>query len=81
MPLVPLRRHEARPSPAAAQCCGSFLTDGRRLFRVVSRFGGGASDAFASLEDCLTLEVAAYSRDELCEMGLRPVRTGDGGVE
>ena len=77
MPVAPLRHHDSRPSPAAALCCGSYLTDSRRLFRVASGFGGGGSDAFASLEDCLTLEVAAYSRDELFGMGLRPVRTGD----
>jgi hypothetical protein len=55
--------------------CGSYLTDGRRLFRVVSQFDAGGKHAFASLEDCLTLEIEPYSPGELDEMNLRPVRT------
>jgi hypothetical protein len=53
----------------------SYLTDGRRLFRVVSQLTSGAEHAFASLEDCLTLEVQAYSPGELHRMRLRRVRT------
>jgi hypothetical protein len=75
MPLAPLRRHDSRSAPAAALRCGSYLTDGRRLFRVVSQFDAGGKHAFASLEDCLTLEIEPYSPGELDEMNLRPVRT------
>ena len=55
-----------------------YLTDGRRLFRVVSQFSGDARRRFASLEDCLTLEVTAYSPGELETMRLRPVHVGPG---
>jgi hypothetical protein len=51
-----------------------YLTDGRRLFRVVSPFIPGSEMPFASLEDCLTLKVRPYSPDELYAMGLRRVR-------
>jgi len=50
-----------------------YLTDGRTLFRVVSRFTGGAGEMFASLEDCITLDVTAYSPEELYAMALQPV--------
>jgi hypothetical protein len=52
------------------------VTDGRRLFRVVSQFAFAGDHVVASLEDCLTLDVRAYSPDELHAMGLRAVRTG-----
>lgn len=55
---------------------GSYVTDGRRLFRVVSQFAFAGDHVVASLEDCLTLDVRAYSPDELHAMGLRAVRTG-----
>lgn len=51
-----------------------YLTDGRRLYRVVSRFSAGPGWTFAELEDCLTLDVTAYTPGELDAMGLRPVR-------
>ena len=53
---------------------GAYITDGRRLFRVVSQFVPEAGQVFASLEDCMTLEVRAYSPHELRGMGLGPVR-------
>ncbi len=53
---------------------GSYVTDGRRLFRVVSQFVFAGDHLVASLEDCLTLDVRAYSPDELHAMGLRAVR-------
>ncbi len=51
----------------------SYLTDGRRLFRVVSQFSTTQRQPFASLEDCLTLEVQPYTPGELGAMSLRPV--------
>jgi hypothetical protein len=71
MPLAPLRTH---PAPVPLQS-DSYLTDGRRLFRVVSPFAATTEHAYASLEDCLTLEVRCYSPAELGEMRLRDVRT------
>lgn len=62
---LPLRRRAQRFAP------GSYLTDGRRLLRVVD---AGAGRAFSSLEDCLTLEVRLYSPGEMRGMGLRTVR-------
>jgi hypothetical protein len=51
---------------------GRYMTDGRRLFRVVSPFEGMELRS-AELEDCLTLQVGRYSADELFGMGLKPV--------
>lgn len=56
---------------------GSYVTDGRRLFRVVSQFTTVGDHVFASLEDCLTLAVAAYAPGELSSMELRPVKRAD----
>jgi hypothetical protein len=52
-----------------------YVTDGRRLFRVVSLFDPDASPA-AELEDCMTLEIERYSPDDLFGMALRPVQPG-----
>lgn len=54
-------------------CTGAYVTDGRRLYRVVSQFTPQAARVFAALEDCRTLEVRPYSPDELYAMRLRPV--------
>jgi hypothetical protein len=51
-----------------------YVTDGKRLLRVVSHFEADAGSMFASLEDCLTLEVRPYSPGELTAMRLRSVR-------
>jgi hypothetical protein len=50
-----------------------YLTDGRRLFRVVSRFEPRAAHVSAVLEDCLTLVVEEFTPDELDAMTLRRV--------
>jgi hypothetical protein len=65
-----VRRHERPPSLPMR-----YVTDGRRLFRVVSLFDPN-SDAVAELEDCMTLEIGRYSPDDLYRMGLRPVSVG-----
>jgi len=80
MPLAPLRHHVSRPAASPLPPSDSYLTDGRRLFRVVSQFTAGAehvAHVFASLEDCVTLEVQDYSPRELHRMRLRLVRTAD----
>lgn len=49
---------------------GHYLTDGHRLYRVVSPFLLEGGDPTAELEDCLTLEVRPYTAHELLVMGL-----------
>ena len=66
-----------RPTPSEQPLrltADSYLTDGRRLFRVVSPLVPGAGRVEASLEDCLTLEVTSFAAGELHTMGLRIVR-------
>jgi hypothetical protein len=69
MPLfvrrVPLRPRDLVPD--------RYLTDGRRLFRVVSRFVNDES-VMVVIEDSLTLDALAFAAVELVAMGLRPVR-------
>jgi hypothetical protein len=78
MSLAPLHPPRPRRGPCALLIPDNYLTDGRRLFRVVSQFAAGAEHVFASLEDCLTLEVQAYAPGELDAMRLGPVRTPAG---
>jgi hypothetical protein len=52
---------------------GYYLTDGQRLFRVVSQFTTTLTP-FADLEDCVTLTVDRYTPAELYAMRLRSVR-------
>ena len=70
-----LRRFGCRPPPSALRRSGSYVMEGHRLFRVVSEFAFTGDHVVASLEDCFVLDVHAYAPGELCEMGLRPVRT------
>jgi hypothetical protein len=56
----------------------SYLTDGRRLFRVVSGFTYPPQDSLAALEDCATLDISSHSADELWDMELRVVRPPGG---
>jgi hypothetical protein len=73
-PLSPTRRTaEPQQAPPLTFATGTYVTDGRRLFRVVSQFSPGAERVFASLEDCMTLEVSAYAPGDLYSMGLRTV--------
>jgi hypothetical protein len=75
MLLSAVRRRLAPSTPPHPFATGSYLTDGRRLFRVVSHFTPGAAQLQSSIEDCLTLEVSAHAPSELYSMRLRPVRT------
>ncbi len=75
MSLARLHRDRPQPPRPLLPQCGAYVTDGHRLFRVVSQFAAVGDHLFASLEDCLTLEVQAYAPGELREMGLRPVPT------
>jgi len=65
--FVPRRRRHRRLAP------GSYLTDGERLFRVLSLLVAGRS-MLVSIEDCRTLEIHAYADSELETMRLRRVR-------
>jgi hypothetical protein len=78
MSLAPLHHPGPRKAPSALPRTGSYLTDGRGLFRIVSQFTTVGEHVFASLEDCLTLEVQAYAPGELDAMRLRPVHTPTG---
>lgn len=51
-----------------------YLTDGQRLFRVVSDIAGDEPDGIVSLEDCRSLQARVYSCEELAAMGLSRVR-------
>ncbi|MGZ4325785.1 MAG: hypothetical protein ACXVHX_23795 [Solirubrobacteraceae bacterium] len=66
--------------PSQALVPGGYVTDGRRLFRVVSRLAAGES--VLVVEDCLTLDVQVFAWTELDAMGLRAVRpTGPVGAK
>lgn len=72
---LPFPKSSRRPPRADERAIANrYLTDGRRLFRVVSEFSPGTKAPTALLEDCSTLAVKPYSPTELYEMGLRPVR-------
>lgn len=55
---------------------GRYLTDGRRLYRVQSRFDDGRS-VLVVIEDCITLEEYACAQLELEAAGFRRVRKPD----
>jgi hypothetical protein len=68
-----MARTALRAGQRASLRAGSYLTDGERLFRVVSRLSPPDGRGLAELEDCLTLEIWPYSADELWAMRLRAV--------
>jgi hypothetical protein len=68
-----LRITPRSPIPASALTGDAYLTDGRRLFRVVSALDPRREHPVARLEDCQTLSVSAYSAGELYGMRLRTV--------
>jgi hypothetical protein len=53
---------------------GSYLTDGRRLIRLVAQEGGATLLA----EDCKSLELFAVPVSELEALGFRPVEAAGG---
>ena len=72
MPFSPFRRRRARLRPRDL-VPDRYLTDGRRLFRVVARFVSDGS-VLVVIEDCMTLDARAYAAVELAPMDVRPVR-------
>jgi hypothetical protein len=73
MSIGSLLRSTPGVTPSEPLRPGSYVTDGCRLFRVVSQFATVGEHVFASLENCSTLEVQSYVPGELCAMNLRPV--------
>ena len=61
------------PLRSRALAPGRYLTDGRRLLRVVSRFDDGRS-VMVLAEDCRTFDAYAYALVELRAMQFRGVR-------
>ena len=57
----------------SAMAPGRYLTDGRGLFRVLSRFDDGRS-LLVVIEHCVSLETFALAARELEAMGFRRVR-------
>ena len=60
-----------------ATTAGAYVTDGRRLFRVVSPLAAPPDWETAELEDCATLETSSYTPAQLWAMGLVLVRRVD----
>jgi hypothetical protein len=52
---------------------GAYVTDGKRLFRVVQPINPPRAVRSAVLEDCMTLDLHSYAATTLWEMGLRVV--------
>ena len=75
--LLGLLHRLGRPRvPSHALVPGGYVTDGRRLFCVVSRLAAG-DESVLVLEDCVTLEVHLFARTELDAMALRAVQPTD----
>lgn len=54
---------------------GSYLTDGKSLFRVERTIvDGPQGELFVELEDCATLELIFCSAQSIAELGLRIVQ-------
>lgn len=70
--MEPTSRNPTSGHPTAAKnlAVDTYLTDGKRLLRVVSQPDAESGMFFASLEDCLTLEVRAYSPREFLALGI-----------
>jgi hypothetical protein len=81
MTLALRHRLRRRERSFALPRSGGYLTDGHRLFRVVSQFAFAGDRVLASLEDCLTLDVRAYAPSELYELRLRPIRSDVAALE
>jgi hypothetical protein len=60
-------------APASPRNDGAYLTDGRRLFRVVWPLCSLKRPDMAILEDCRTLDLTAFTSDELSAAALSPV--------
>lgn len=75
LPLVSLLRRRRTEPPDQGLAPGSYLTDGRHLFRLVSVLTAARNVRLISLEDCRTLEIEVHTADEISRSGLRRVAT------
>ena len=66
---MPVRLFQAHPFRK-----GDYLTDRRRLYRVLEIMPGGNKRRVAILEDCHTLDVTLFRPNELRRMRLQPVQ-------
>ena len=76
-------RHIPTAQPEAMTKAGTYLTDGRRLFRVMRGFASpieGSEGSFALLEDCRTFKALPFTPGELWSMELRRVGSTPRGV-
>jgi len=55
---------------------GAYLTDGSRLYRVVSPLSRPWRRGIAVLEDCRSLAIGAYTAEDLWHTALRSVERG-----
>jgi hypothetical protein len=74
MSLLSFRSSSSGAAGVAGVDEGAYVTDGRRLFRVVLRVDPLRGAAAAVLEDCLTLELRSYAAADLWELRVRLVR-------
>ena len=74
MALATWRSGGTRKAVLAVSEPSAYLTDGRRLLRVVRGFTEPTDESFALLEDCRTLETHAFTPDELWELRVELVR-------
>ncbi len=68
-----LHRLGRRRVSSQALVRGSYVTDGRRLFCVMSRLAAGG-ESVVVVEDCVTLDVYVFPWTEFATIGLRAVR-------
>jgi hypothetical protein len=66
----------ARPGIGSAAGTGTYLRHGPALYRVVAPLDWVNRHALALLEDCATLEVIAFTADELSALAMTPVIPG-----
>src|SRR5450755_1715772 len=74
MSLLSFRSSSSGAAGVAGLNEGAYVTDGRRLFRVVGRLDPLRGAPTAVLEDCRTIEPRSYAAADLWEMRVRLVR-------
>ncbi len=74
MRIRPGRKPGSPPPTCPPLVHDAYVTDGCRLYRVVSPFDPRDELPVALMEDCLTLELLPYSPAALYAMGLRAAR-------
>lgn len=76
LPCMTTRYLESTRERAEQLLRSRYLTDGRRLFRVISSSNPAFELSFATLEDCLTLAVRTYTAEDMLALAMRPVHAG-----